>query len=343
MTDPNATPPPPPPSVPRKPPSVLLLFNSDNPEDARYFAELATTLRNECRVERVNIEDDFDRVVDALVLHRPTVVLNLVDDLEGDRFQRGLPISMVEFLGYPYVGAPPLSLATCQDRLRTHLMLRDAGLHVPRFVSIYDTNNIPDLSSLAVPIVVTQAFDDIYHDEELHAFDDRQQLESHVHELAKEYQPPLLVEEYLGDRRVSAIAIQGKDALNVLPLVGENDDGTPTQADLPDAMAAQIRALARRAFAVMDCHDWAQIDFCLVHDKPVITDVRPLPSLGAESIFSVAAGSEGAAALHIAAMIRAALHRIQPPPAPPSLPALPNPPETDAQPPMPPTNTEPTA
>lgn len=252
-------------------------------------------------VVSANIDDDPDRVGDAVVVHRPSIVFHLFDQVYGDDTQHGALLSMLDLYGYVYTGCDAVTLATCQDRVRSRVLLAEAGVSVPGFVVIRDLNAIPDTDDLRYPLLVTQALDDVYHEGHDSQVDSREELEARVRELAAGFELPFLVEEHLAGRHLHAVLV-GNRALEVLPLVEATDSGL-TLAQLEADTAGTVRQLARRAFRVLGCRDVAQVDFVLGDDgAPRVIDVRPQIDYFGQAPFRVAAeasehGLHGALAL----------------------------------------------
>ncbi len=245
-------------------PKILVLWNrgeeagaiTPSPRQALAQQVTAALRLADYRVALHNLEDDVDRITDAVVVEQPDLVFHLIDQFYGDDIAHPHVLSYLWLLGVPYAGGDPLCLFTAQDRSRVHLMLRDASVPVPGFAVIRDVNAIPDTSELCYPLIVTQALDDIYEDEGIERpIYSRIDLEDRVAELAKEYEMPYLVEEYLGERRVHAI-VMGNRMLEVLPLVelhygdeehagsdeddaGHNDDNDESVTELEPAAAAE--------------------------------------------------------------------------------------------------------
>ncbi|MEM9489137.1 MAG: hypothetical protein AAGC55_08330, partial [Myxococcota bacterium] len=182
--------------------------------------EVAEALRQaDFAVAVVEVEDDLQRIADALVVERPALVYNVVDEFEGDNTRHAAVAAYWDLLGVTFTGSEAICLATCQDRVRTHLLLRDADVAVPAFVAIRDINAIPDTGELCFPLVVTQAFDDVYDEEGAERpIYSRSELVEHSAELVKEFDLPFLVEEYIEDRRIHAVVL-GNRVLEVLPVV----------------------------------------------------------------------------------------------------------------------------
>ncbi len=330
---------------------ILVLHNgSAGPEESerQHLDTLAEALTSRgYEVSVVDAEDDANRISHAATVAQPDVIFNLVTQFRGDTLQQPNVVSLLELQGLPYTGSDPLCLSTCQDRIRTHLLLGDADIPVPPYVVVRDINGIPDTEALGFPLVMSHAFDDIYDEPSTRALvRSRAELEERARELAAGAELPLLIERWVGGRRISAFVL-GNRALEVLPLAERRLDETtgalgPAQVAQLDASTADtIRALAQRAFRVMDCRDCAQIDFALdTDDEPYALDVRPVFDTFPGSAFVVgsrasALGFAGTAALIAEIALERADEMAEPEPLPPPPPVgIPEPePEPEPEPP----------
>ena len=306
-------------------------------------------------VSVVDAEDDANRISHAATVSQPDLIYNLVNQFRGDTLQQPNVVSLLELQGLPYTGSDPLCLSTCQDRIRTHLLLGDADIPVPPYVVVRDINAVPESEALGFPLVVSHAFDDIYDEPSTRTLvASRAELEERARELAAGAELPLLVERWVGGRRLSAFVL-GNRALEVLPLTERRLDpasalGPAQVAQLDPATADVIRSLAQRAFRVMDCRDCAQIDFALdTDDEPYAIDVRPVFDTFPGSAFVVssrasALGFDGTVALIAEIALERADEMAEPEAAPAPPPPLPEPePEPEPEPtpePVPPSPAE---
>jgi D-alanine-D-alanine ligase-like ATP-grasp enzyme len=267
-----------------------------------HIDELVEVLREQgYRVEAFNLEDDPTRILDAVTVARPDVVVNQVDELYSEAAQHAGVAAVLELFGVPFAGADALCLATCQNRVRTHILLAHEHIPVPRFAVVRDADAIPKTDGLRAPLIVTQAFDDVYEDEGIHSpVAGRAALEARCSELLKEFELPLLIEEYIDYRRIHAIVVEHPE-LAVLPLVeyaeaedegeAEGEGGVPwSLAELDGDTATRLGELAQRAFFALGCRDMAQIDLHLDDaDNAYVVDVRPMVDLSVGSVLWTAA------------------------------------------------------
>ena len=260
------------------PPAILVSRRQQAQDVARGLEESGY------QVHAVDLMNDVQRARDALTVLRPHLVWNLVEQIRGDTTLQAALAGYLDLLEASGIGAPPSSLQTCQDRVRQHILLQQAGVPVPGFAIIRDLNAIPDCTGLSAPWIVTQAFDDVYLEEgRTHALTSQRALVDRSASLYPEYSLPYLVEEYLDGRRLHAVVV-GDRTLEVLPLVEPDTAGKPGSyrlAQLERDVVDRVRDLAMRAFRVMECRDAAQIDLHLdASGLPRVVDVRPMPELG---------------------------------------------------------------
>jgi D-alanine-D-alanine ligase-like ATP-grasp enzyme len=197
---------------------------------------------------------------------------------------------MLEIFEYPAVGADSLAIAACSDRLRTHLTLRDAGVPCTGFIPIWDAEELPDTSPLRFPVILSQAYDDIYHraaERPILATVD--QLAEHAADIIPDYELPFMIEEHITDRgRRLTVLVVGDEVLPAVELSGESGELIAEVAEVDDPSV--IADVAWRASRVTNCRDWAQVDLVVTEGGQVlVTDVRPSVSVwSVESPFRLA-------------------------------------------------------
>jgi D-alanine-D-alanine ligase-like ATP-grasp enzyme len=263
------------------------------------------------QVRAFNAEDNCDRAGDSVILFRPDVVLNLIDHFHGDTLMAAAVSGLLEIFEYPAVGADSLAIAACSDRLRTHLVLRDAAVPCTGFIPVWDADELPDTSALRFPVILCQSFDDIYHrPAERPVLATVDELAEHAAEILPEYELPFMIEEMISGRRLTALVL-GDEVLGPVELTTSDDGvllGELAEFDDPEV----ITEIAWRASRVTNCRDWAQIDLVVTEGgQALVTDVRPCVSLwNADSPFRRAAAThaEGIGGV-ISAAIESALAR----------------------------------
>lgn len=260
----------------------------------------------------VNVEDDLERVIGSIWLHRPDAVFNLVEFFNDEAAQEAYIAGLYELLGVSYTGNRPFTLATCQNKYRTKLILEAAGLPTAAFFLVA-REPVPDDHGLDFPLIVKPALEDasggIEMDSVVHNQDE---LEERVRRVLKEFEMAALVEEYIEGREIHA-ALIGNDPPEVLPLFEMefddsefNPDGEwrpqiisfrakwdphskdfysmdavcPAQ-DLDPEVEDYIRDVAIGAFKAMGIRDYCRIDMRVDEDagEVYILEVNPNPDL----------------------------------------------------------------
>jgi len=267
----------------------------------------------------VNAEDDCDRLGDAVVLYKPDLILNLIDHFHGQTLLAGAAASLLDIFEFPYTGGDEHCIGGCHDRLRSRLILSSADVRVPAFVPLWTPTAAADLAvdltALEYPVILTQSFDDIYHRPyERPLLANADELRAFTAEVLVDYEPPFLIEEYVGHQKMSVIVIDNQQALAPCEVWRDEDDEWQVGlADLTPEQAEYIRAVALEASSAMACRDWSQVEIAINSAGTVyVTDVRPnVTPWNPDSPFRVAAadhedGASGVLAQVIASGLRRA-------------------------------------
>lgn len=276
-------------------------------------------------VHVINVEDDLDRLLAAVRLHRPDVVLNLVEYFDDDSGLEAAVAGLFELLGVAYTGNPPLVLSLCQDKFRTKLMLEAAGLPTAPYFLV-EREPVPADHDLSFPLIVKPVLEDASGGiEAASVVLDQAELEARVRHVLSEFEMPALVEEYVDGREIHA-ALLGNAPPEVLPLFEmEFDDSEfnpegewrpqiisfgakwdphspdfysmdsvcPAQ-DLEPELEASIHEIASQAYRVIGCRDYARIDMRIDEEGEVyILEVNPNPDLADGAAYMQCASASG--------------------------------------------------
>jgi len=170
-------------------------------------------------VRAVNTQDDLDKLIEEIEGFDPHAIFNLVEYFYDDEGLEANVAALYELLGYPYTGSRPSTLMTCQNKIRTKMLLQEAGLPTPRYVVVQQEPVAdPALSGLEYPLIVKPGFEDASGGiEEESVVLDYEQLVARVKHVLGVWEQPALVEEYIDGREIHA-AVLGDETLEVLPL-----------------------------------------------------------------------------------------------------------------------------
>ena len=257
----------------------------------------------------------------GLVLSEPgevPEVLGAVDVvfplLHGPYGEDGTIQGLLELAGVPYVGSGVLSSAVSMDKAAMKVMLKAAGLPVGPYAVVKDREWTADPeavlarvgSALSLPVFVKPAR--AGSSVGITKVKDWARLRDAV-EAARLHDPKVLVEQAVPGKEIECGVLDKPDGTGAEASVcgevrvrGDHefydfeakylDDVTELDvpADLPPEIAAQVRALAVRAFDTLDCEGFARVDFFVDGSRTVehpvtVNEVNTIPGFTPVSMF----------------------------------------------------------
>ncbi|MDH6197232.1 D-alanine-D-alanine ligase [Mycobacterium frederiksbergense] len=227
--------------------------------------------------------------------------------LHGPYGEDGTIQGLLELAGVPYVGSGVLSSAVGMDKEFTKKLLVAEGLPIGDFVVLRAkdvTVDLKDRERLGLPVFVKPArggssigVSRVAEWDELPA----------AIELARRHDPKVIVEAAVPGRELECGVLEFPDGRVEASTVGEirvagvrgREDGfydfatkylvDAAELDVPakidDEVAEEIRRLAVRAFAAIDCQGLARVDFFLTENGPVINEINTMPGFTTISMF----------------------------------------------------------
>jgi len=279
-------------------------------------------------VHLVNVEDDLERLVSSIKLHRPDAIFNLIEYFSDDQVQEAYVAGLYEMMGVHYTGNRPVTLLSCQNKYRAKLILQAADLPTAPFFIVRIGETTPNAAQdyeLDYPLIVKPGYEDASGGiEHASVVQNQEELEERVRHVHKDFKQAALVEEYIEGREIHA-ALLGNPP-EVLPLFEmEFDDSefNPEEEwrpqiisfrakwdphsqdfytmdavvppeDLDEGVAEYIRDVAARAYETMQCRDYARIDMRVDDDGEVyILEVNPNPDLVDGAAYAMCAKASG--------------------------------------------------
>jgi D-alanine-D-alanine ligase len=263
------------------------------------------------RVSRLGVRLDPSALADGLRRLRPDAVFNLFEGLADRNETEAHAAGILDWLGVPYTGCPFQALALARCKHLTKHLLRGAGVPTAEFF-VVERGPVPD-NPLGWPVIVKPATQDASVGlDQGSVVTGRGALEERVERLLREYGPPVLVEEFLPGREVNVGVVETPE-LTVLPpseiLFTSTEPGrwpivtydakwrpgspdyeaTPPRypADVTPGLRRRLEDVARRAFRLLGCRDYARVDFRVRGTRPYVLEVNPNPD------FSPTAGLSG--------------------------------------------------
>ena len=240
----------------------------------------------------------------ALLVESVDVVFPI---LHGAYGEDGTVQGLLELAGVPYVGPGVLASAAGMDKEFTKKLLAAEGLPIGDQVVL--RRNTPTLTAqekdrLGLPVFVKPARGgSSIGISRVASWSD---LDAAIAE-ARKHDPKVIVEAAIHGREVECGVLEFPDGRVEASVVAEirmpdsaGDDGAfydfdtkylddvcefDVPAKLDDAVSEEIRALAVRAFAALDCQGLARVDFFVTADGPVINEINTMPGFTSISMY----------------------------------------------------------
>jgi len=303
---------------------VLVLYNqpvlpadhgdADSEHEIVYTVEMVAGYLAEAGfdVSRLGVARDPAALLTALRRARPDVVFNLFEGLADHGGTEAHAAGLLDWLGIPYTGCPFQTLCVARDKPWTKRLLRGAGLSTADFFVVEE--GPVEECPVGWPVIVKPGLQDASVGlDQNSVVTNLERLNERVAYLLETYGPPVLVEEFLRGREFNVGLIESPElrALPVSEIVfveqepgywpivtydakwkpGSRDyEATPAKypAEVSLRLAQRLQALAKQAFRLLGCRDYARVDFRVrPNGKPCILEVNPNPD------FSPTAGLAG--------------------------------------------------
>lgn len=286
-------------------------------------------------VRRYGVGADLRPFLDVLANDPPAAVFNLFEGLADRPFTESVIAGMMDWFGVPYTGCPADALSLARDKHRAKTLLRGADLPTAAFFAV-ERGPCPPCP-LRWPVIVKPAGQDASVGiEQGSVVTDQAALARRV-ELVLEQYGPVIVEEFIAGREFLVSVIEVGDAgpdLLVLPpaeIEFKDKDRWPiysyqakwsedspeystaplvAPAEVPAAWAERFADIARRAYRLLGCRDYARVDLRVTPDgRPHILEVNPNPFINSWVLTDCLEAVGRSHVRFIADLARAALSR----------------------------------
>lgn len=265
---------------------------------------------------RVAVDGRLGAAVEILEAHRPDVVFSMVESIDGESRLEPAMAYVLEWLGIPYTGSPPVALALALDKPLARAVLASAGVRVPR--GVLRERDDERLDGLRYPLIVKPSREDGSHGIRSESLvGDDAAARARVRYVIERYAQPALVEEFVDGREFSVSLTGPSEAPVVLPLreivytlpphlprllgyeakwmpetVEYQETMPASPSDLAPELAESIAAAAQAAYSAIGVRDYGRVDV-RVHPSagPLVLDVNPNPPLVPGGTFGLAAAA----------------------------------------------------
>ncbi len=149
------------------------------------------------------------RLTQELRQDRPEVVLNLVDSVKGNEYLSATIPATLELLEIPYTGAGILGKALDTNKFLIKKLLQQNGVPVPNY-QMFNNPNDPLDPTLRFPLI--SKLNEIHGAVEITqnaVSESEKHLRQRLNFLIKTYEQPVIVEEFIVGREITAILLEG--------------------------------------------------------------------------------------------------------------------------------------
>jgi D-alanine-D-alanine ligase len=271
-------------------------------------------------VRMLAVHDDLHQLIDEVRDFQPDVVFNLMEEFAGDSNKVPNVVGVLEMLGVPYTGAPPLALLLCKDKSLAKDILTHHNVPNPAYQLIEVGKAARLTAKLTFPLVIKPRIEDasygISMSSVVYSVKEFEERVRFVHERKQD----ALVEQYVAGRELYASLLGGRE-MRVFPLreVKFGKLGKESTApiatykvkwdknyrdkkgvlysnvrDIDPKVEKRIAGVVQAACKALQVSGYARIDLRLTDQgEPYVLEVNPNPDLGRYEDFASSAKKGG--------------------------------------------------
>jgi len=148
-------------------------------------------------------------LINRLKKDQPELVFNLVDSVKGNESLASTVPGMLEMFGIPYTGVGIVGCALCYNKFLVMKLLEQLGIKTPRCELVSNTDEEID-TEMKFPLIAK--LNEVHGGLEINyecVSDDMEHLKKRIAYLIEKYDQPVLVQEFIEGRELSAFVIEG--------------------------------------------------------------------------------------------------------------------------------------
>ncbi|MEP6999306.1 MAG: ATP-grasp domain-containing protein [bacterium] len=276
---------------------------------------------------RVSVAAEVEPVIAALRAVDPSLVFNLAESFDGKSALESNVAALLNLIGLRYTGSSPAALLMAGDKSLTKKMLSFHKILTPQFATVY-RGALDHVGDLTFPLIVKPPQEDASLGiTSKSVVRDIRELLGTMDALQREFQSPVLVEEFV-DGREFYVGVLGNVNPVGLPVIeldfsafppdrpkvasweakwgeggtgaagetGEEFAGTRSvfPTDVPAELLARMQAVAVEAFNALRLRDYGRVDLRVTAAEEIyVIEVNPNCYLESTGEFSRAAAEAG--------------------------------------------------
>jgi D-alanine-D-alanine ligase len=311
---------------------VVLLHGADaaEPPEDPVLGQIESTLRELGHEStRVAVAGAVEPVIAALRATDPALVFNLAESFDGKSALESNVAALLNLIGLRYTGSSPAGLLMAGDKSLTKMVLGFQKVLTPQFASVF-RGALGHVGDLKFPLIVKPPQEDASLGiTSKSVVRDIKELFGTMDSLQREFQSPVLVEEFVEGREfyVGVLGNVNPQALPVIELDfsafpadrpkvasyeakwGEGGTGGTSETgaefagtksvfptDLTPELAERMQAVAVAAFNALRLRDYGRVDLRVTPDEQIyVIEVNPNCYLERSGEFARSAAEAGIA------------------------------------------------
>ena len=183
------------------------ITEKDAYDDAQKTASILSAMGIEAKLYPGN-----DTLIEHLKADKPDMVFNLVDSVKGNEYLSSTIPGILDTMDIPYTGAGLLGMAINYNKFLTLDLLKQAGVPVPNS-QLFNTPTDQISNDLRYPLI--SKLNEIHGAVEI-STDSVSETEKHLRDrlkfLISTYNQPVLVEEFISGREITAMVLEGMNS-----------------------------------------------------------------------------------------------------------------------------------
>jgi D-alanine-D-alanine ligase len=310
--------------------NVTLLHGADaaEPPEDPVLAQIEGALRTlGHEVSRIPVAGDVMPVIEALRAADPGLVFNLAESFDGKSALESNVAALLNLLGLRYTGSSPAGLLMAGDKSLTNKVLRFHEILTPQFATVF-RGALDHVGDLRFPLIVKPPQEDASLGiTSKSVVRDVKELFGTMDTLQREFQSPVLVEEFVEGREFY-VGVLGNVAPQALPVIeldfsafpadrpkvasweakwGEGGTGETAETgaefagtksifptDVSPELADRMKAVAVESFNALRLRDYGRVDLRVTPAEEIyVIEVNPNCYLERSGEFARSAAETG--------------------------------------------------
>ncbi len=235
-------------------------------------------------------------LTDRLKADKPDMVFNLVDSVKGQEYLSSAIPGLLELLDIPYTGVGILGCSLCYNKFLVKKLLEQNGVPVPNCQLF--TSHLDDLNpQLKFPLI--SKLNEIHGAVEITKnciSEDEKHLRDRLRFLIHTYEQPVVVEEFISGREITAILLEGinrkvylaeknfvdnNQKFQFVSFEGQWVEGAAVEFHYQKYQDDLLSEYAKKAFDAAKMDDYAKFDIRMdKNNKYYFIDANPNPAFG---------------------------------------------------------------